>query len=288
MSHPPFSPLPPQIIEGLSFEEYQNLPAASSHGLMDLLKSPAHYLANRLSPHESTPAMELGRRIHLRVLEQVEWRRRVKVYPDFGEGKGSRTAKWDWEEKVLAEVPDAVLIKQSECDMIDAIARQLHSCPVVGNLLGDGRSEVTLTWTDADTGLACKARVDHLLRRHGKRVAFLDLKKTVNASPERFPYEAWKYRYHIQGAHYVEGGKAVLGEEPLFVLVAIETEPPYCHKAYVVDEGFLDMGLQLRNRSMKRLRRCLDEGSFPGYGATVANLALPHSAFYEFQDEDLS
>jgi hypothetical protein len=71
-----------------------------------------------------------------------------------------------------------------------------------------GAAEVSVFWTDAETGVPCKARYDYL-----KPSGIIDLKGMANERGLRFEDAAFqaigRYRYDIQAVHYLEGYTAL-------------------------------------------------------------------------------
>lgn len=275
----------PELLRDVPFDAYCDLLLANSHGLMAMLKSPAHYLAEFLAPDTgSTPAQELGKMIHSALLEPSDFRRRHRIYPDFGTGEGSRKRKWAWEEEQRAECPDALLLKEKDADLLVGILNQVESHPRAGQLLRDGVAECTAVWNDRKHGIGCKARFDYVVTKDQKRPVILDLKTVEDASKEAFGHAVFRYMWDLQAAHYTEGGRAVFNAEPYFVWLAVEKKPPYALALYAADEMWLDIGNRRRDTAISGLSASLENDQWPAYPPEIQNLPVPNRAFYAVEE----
>ena len=79
------------------------------------------------------------------------------------------------------------------------MAEAVRARPAAAAALEGGRVELPVTWTDVETGIECKGRLDCITTR------FVDLKTTVDASPRAFAASAVKYSTHAQVAYSNDG-----------------------------------------------------------------------------------
>lgn len=260
-------------LDRMPFEQYLEIHAAHSHGLMDILRSPKHYRWNRLHDKD-TPALKRGRIIHSAILEPTDFRRRYRVYPDFGDGKGSLTKKWDWEAQQLADCPDALLLKEEMAGVIIRLIDSIEANDEASRLLRSGTPEVVGTCTDPEFGIGVKARFDYLVSDPSQPI-IVDLKSTTDALFDRFHRDAWKFMYDLQGAHYVSVAENLLGRRPMMGIIAVEPDGPCELQVYSVDEAMLEFGEFRRRKAMARLLECLQKQEWPGYPKGIQNLTLP-------------
>lgn len=252
---------------------------ASSHGLMKILKSPAHYKAGLLEDkdREPTPAMRMGSILHSAILEPALFLKRKVVQPDFGDMRSSknREARDLWK----LDLPEgSILISEQEADQIVAMLDVIQKHPIVSKLFQEGASEVSGFWTDERTGLRCRIRPDYL-REDG---LVIDYKTTTDASFKAFQRDAYRYMYHLQAAFYLEGVSQIRGKKSEnFIFVVQEKEEPYAVAVYVADEAFLEKGKDLACRGLDIYKHCLATDQWPGYPEMAINLSLPNWAFYE-------
>ena len=116
-----------------------------------------------------------------------------------------------------------------------------------------------------------KARIDCL----GTGPWFADLKTTTDASPEGFGREAVKWRYHLKMALYHDAVKALIGEAPRTLVVAVEKEPPHFVGCYEFDEDALDLGRLRYREAVETWLRCQKDGWPTAYTEGVQTLRLP-------------
>lgn len=168
------------------------------------------------------------------------------------------------------------------CDMAAALRR--HS--IAKDLFKHGgRAEQTLIWQDAPTGVWRRARLDWLPDKPGPhgRLVIVDYKTCRSASPDVIPGALASYGYHMQGAWYADGVRALgLAKDAAFCLVMQEKDPPYLVTVAQVDAIALSIGRDLNRRALQRYKRCRETGQWPGYvdpETEPAVVALP--SWYE-------
>lgn len=213
--------------EQLAFAAYQAMPGINWSTLKELEKSERHYLWRRQHPLEDTARLAFGRLVHTAVLERehlpndyaaFEGDKRTKAWREFREANAGRTC-------VSAAEMDAAL------DMAEAV----RSHPLAGRLIANCRAEVSLTWTDKATGIACKARLDALTPR-----TIVELKTVTSADPWEFGRVCARLGYHKQLAFQRRGVRAVLKRKhPAVRIIAVEIEPPYDVVVFRPDEDAL-------------------------------------------------
>ena len=141
----------------------------------------------------------------------------------------------------------------------------------------DGAFEVPLTWTDADTGLPCKGKLDWLIP---STKTIVDLKTCRDASTRRFCGDIGRYNYHAQLAHYAAGVHAALGWRPeRLVLIATEKIPPYDVGVFTIGAELRDVGAEIVRDLLRRVRDCRDAQSWPG--------AHPDPVYIERETKDV-
>lgn len=274
------------ILFDLPADEYQRreLGVASSGVLVRLLKkTPAHVKAWVEQPDEATEAKAFGQAYHCRILEPERFAalytappRKAPRRPTIRQVEAKKPSSatiaaiefwraWD------AEHAGQIILAPKDRDKIEAMAAALAENPVAFNALTGGRSEVTLRWVDEETGVPCKARLDHLKQQ----VAVLsEMKSVEDASPEAFKRAISNYGWHVQAAHYFEGARVCGLDLRNHLLVAQEKEYPYLAAVHQLDAAAEQRGYELRARAMNVLRDCRESGIWPGY-AGITEISLP-------------
>ncbi len=152
------------------------------------------------------------------------------------------------------------------------MARAVWAHPLAGKMLREGGPELTMKWTDPETGLICKGRADYF----DPSVAMaIDVKSTEDASPHGFARSVANYGYHRQNAFYDDGFEACGAPLEHFVFIAVEKRAPYLVGLYNLDEADVSLGREWTRRNLDRLAECVERGDYPGYSQEIETLSLP-------------
>ena len=257
----------------------------SSTGARRLLDCPARYRWEADHPTPPTDAMQFGKAVHRHLLGTGAEIAVSDEWTDF------RTkAAQEWKAKVEATGAVALLESGKDWQHIRAMRAALDAHPSYARLFDPerGDAEVSVFWTDEDTGVPCRARFDFLPHPvEGRRLIVPDLKKTVSAQPGEFARSVAKYGYAQQAAWYLDAVRALnLDADPAFVFVVIEDKAPYL--VSVLQLSLVDLN---RGRALNRLARrmwadCTELGSWPGYtDDAVAVMDLP--TYWRMTADDL-
>lgn len=265
--------LPPQFVPGVTYgmpeATYRAIPALGSSDVKALLRSPAHYRAGLEDEPESTEAQVLGTAIHLAVLEPERFEREVVTAPTVDrrtkDGKAAAAAFEQAHAGMLILPADAF-------DTVRRVADAVRAHPAAGYLLSEGVAEVSLQWSDPETGAPAKCRIDWM-RPDGLLV---DLKSARDASPRGFARACGEYGLHVQAAHYVRGYRQVMRSEPAgWVLVAVEKERPFAVGVYALGSMSIDAADARVSEAMRRWRDCTASGDWPAYSSMIEPIEVP-------------
>ena len=277
------APSEPGIYAGLSNSAYHAGPGVSKSQLDKLSKSPFHYQAHylslkRVSSYE-TPAMRFGTAVHTAILEPELFAGWV-VMPDVdGRTKEGKAAKALAQEE--AAVRGVEVIPADDYAKVTAIAESFATHTHLSSFLNTGHAELSVYWTDADTGILCRCRPDWLAPS-----CVVDLKTTEDASPRAFQRSAYSWRYWVQAAFYLDGLAANDVDVRGFVFAAIEKSEPYACAGYAASEAMIAAGREEYRRLLRTLRQCQDDDRWPGYSESLAVLDLPGFANELFTTTD--
>ncbi len=215
-----------------------------------MAKSPAHCRYAMDHPTPPTAAMRLGSMAHAILLGKNA----PVVYP----GPVRRGKEY---EAFKAQFPiDETIYLESEVSDARAIARSIMDHGEACKLLL-GRREETVLWDFA--GRPCRGTPDALNVRES---VLVDLKTTVDASPERFPWQALKLGYHSQLAWYLDGlAAAGIANLDRCIIVAAENRPPYAVTTYQLTPRALDFGRKIYRGWLEQFLVCERSNEWPGY-----------------------
>lgn len=157
---------------------------------------------------------------------------------------------------------------------------------VIGNpaalrLLSEGSPEVSV-WArhcmnqEDDEGKGCtletliKCRCDWL-----NEYACVDLKTCSCSSPDAFAKDCAKFGYALQAVHYLETLNSAGIDCPMFLFIAVESEPPYLAQVYELDGRSLDKARERYYKALEQLAYCQEINQWPGYTNCFSTLSLP-------------
>jgi hypothetical protein len=257
----------------LPAEQYHADQAIGASMLEDFRESrrlyEGRYITKTIPPREPSAAMEMGTWIHARILEPDRYFENLgdplpDVAPDgkkWLRRKGSDHEKW-WAEEVEKRAGRLGIDLETR-EQIEAIALSVLSKPWAKPLLaGTGEPEYSIFWTDDETGLRLKCRVDWF-----RPIISIDLKTTGNASPAQFVKTCVSLGYHRKRAHYLAGIKEFTNDSRAkMVHLAVATTPPYSAGAYEIGDTDSRMnaslGLMEWRYDLRSLARCIQANDF--------------------------
>lgn len=269
----------------MPFEDYHAIDAVSASGLRVFARSPWHY-RNRVSITPTRPMLR-GTLAHCALLEPAAMAQRYVVTPQdaprrptdaqWNAAKSSPTSQaakdwWrEWEHKaagreIISADDFALCLLQ-----LDAIRK----VPELADLLRSGHGEVSIFWTDPDTRLYCKARLDWL-QIDGKKARVLELKSTADESPSGFGRTAARMKYELQRAHYIDAVK--YGARLQFdgwTFAAVTSAPPVLAVPYDLTDELVAQADDERAEHLQRLVWCMKENTWPAYGTGKQPLDFP-------------
>lgn len=239
-----------QILRMSAADYHADKSRISKHGLDLIHRAPMLYEHERHAlPREQTPAMRIGELVHLATLEPQEFAREVVALP----ADLDRRTKAGKELYADLASKHRHLATAEEHDTILGIAESAREA--AGCLLQNAYIEETVHWERA--GVACKSRIDG---RRGKTV--FDLKTTADAT--QFDREAFRYRYHVQAAFYLDAIRSCGMDAEEFVFIVVEKTAPYMATVFWTDPAVIDAGRIEYMADLKRYSDCLESGSWPG------------------------
>lgn len=233
-------------------QEYNALPYVNKSTLWEMRKSPLHYWhLMHDTPKKDTPAMKLGRAVHSRFLTPDQFDDEFAVAPDCD--RRTKEGKAIWAE--LMESGKEVISTE------DWTTIQGMQAEFPFRMLHNARTELPLIWTDSETGVMCKGRLDAITDDY-----VIDYKTTSDASTNGFVNEAIRYGYDLQAAMYLEAARANGYSPKGFIFIAQEKNAPYLVNILHAGEAFIDRGIFLMNDLLEKYKTCRDADEWPGYG----------------------
>ncbi len=256
---------------------HQRIPGVASKSALDLVdRAPAVYAEwLKGAVREESEALAFGRAFHCALLEPGVYDQTYAVEPKFGDCRKTENKKRrdDWR----GENAGRVLIESEDAMAVVGMARAIRMHPLANRMLRDGVPELTLKWTDPDTGIICKGRADY----HVDSMSLcVDVKTTDDAREGAFSRSVANYGYFKQAAFYSDGFDAIgksLGHG-CFWFLCVEKRAPYLVDTFNLDDDAIARGREWSRRTLRKLADCVESGEYPGYPVGVKTLSLPRWA----------
>jgi len=277
--------MPENIYRSLPFANYSAVKTLALGG------TPAHYLASHSGDSRTSKAKGFGQLAHHAVLTP-EYFEQFKPLPEsIKQRRGD-----DW-IALQAANPDIKYLSKSEWgkfetsrDAAGRVAKSIRSHPVAKNIVDKFYPEVVIVWTDKDTGVRCKCRID-VYSPEQKLIA--DIKTTSKKNPYQIGKSGYYLGYHIQASMYTDAVLAATGTEPKFYFVFVESEPPHLvciangHDAYderaedSIPGSYLELGRDQYRDALQVIKRCQENNEWEGFPLDIFEMVVPRYANME-------
>jgi hypothetical protein len=257
------------FIRNMPEKDYFAAPGFSYSASKEFMKSPAHYKAYLTKERELDPEREMFKAVHLLTLEADKANRIVVV-----DGV--------WRDKVKAEVQAKqadgyIVLKQKDFDRARDIAASILSNPAAMEILEGSENEVSMFWTDPNTGTPCKGRVD-VLKAIEEFVFISDLKNLSQLHDEEMiGQQVLRMKYQYQMAFYAMGFNTITGLMPYGCKwIFVEDELPFGVKVRSCPQVLLDSAwIDYANNVLQRFKECTFSNDWSSYDSQSKELTLP-------------
>jgi hypothetical protein len=267
----------PGIYLDIPPEIYHGWDAVSQSRLKNLEPTPAHCKEVMDNPPQPTIDMQLGTILHALILEPQTIKDLVAVAPNDYDG---RKKEWkEWREQQGTRI----ILSQEDFIRISAMQSALSSHPLFADYMSkQGQNEVSIVWTDIQTGLRCKARLDSVRRIGEDEWLIIDLKKFGRrATRHNLQRACMDWGYCIQEAFYtiaMENFFPPSRDNPnpvRFMFFAVEDKPPHGIQALTIAE---ETHMWARDKIHELLgiwQECITTGEWPNYAPEAIEISRP-------------
>lgn len=206
-------------IEKMSDEEYFALKAISASQLKQYDKGAYYFWKSspfnpEKAPEAESDALVFGKLCHCMLLEEAEVEPRYEVM-DFGKSRNNKKY-----QECKSMYPSKTIVTPEEYDRAFKMRYELYQHKLAKAILDGATAEVPYLWTDEETGLPCKCKIDAIKRtRDGLVVIDYKTSSDINGVIN-WPQ---KLQYPIQAAFYSEAVKQKYGEFPVEFVFLIQS-----------------------------------------------------------------
>jgi hypothetical protein len=281
---------PMGLVKGLSMEEYHAIDALSATGLRHLMRSPWHY-KNRVEVVPTRPMLN-GTLAHCAILEPEAMADRYVVVPEDAprrptdaqwaakkSSESSQAAK-QWWAAWIEETAGRIIVEAKDYAITQAQLAAVARDPEISRILSAGYGEASVFWIDEETGVYCKARPDWVHPLDDGSVEMMDLKSTVDESPNGFGRAVARMGYQRQAAHYSAGFEAATGKRVHnFVFGAVTSVLPVLAVPYLLPDDFAEQGRDEVRELYALYAHCCATNTWPSYGSGYMLADIPAYAY---------
>jgi hypothetical protein len=272
----------------ISIEEYHanktHISATQIKYARTSLKHFDWYMNGKFEREEKT-AFGFGNSFELALLSKDEYLKKVAVAPEqdwMDEAKRGnpdlvklRSSKvyQEAEKKFMAYNAGKYIIRDTGPESFETIEEMLSSCEndkVIKALCDHTEYQLSLFWTDEETGLGLKTRPDICKR---KRNVLINVKTIEDGSPDKFMKDMVKWDYPTQAVIEIEGAlrTGLMDKVDNYLWLVVEKKPPYNATIYELSASDIAACTDGLRFTLDRIARAKKENRWPGYGDHADN-----------------
>ncbi|MBS1903506.1 MAG: PD-(D/E)XK nuclease-like domain-containing protein [Bacteroidetes bacterium] len=275
----------PGIYPSIPFPEYALHDAVNNSKLKEAAKSGAHLKVALNEEKPDTESLMIGRAVHTALLEPDLYARDYAIAPKCDRRTSDGKAIYN---NFLADNFGKTVIDQATGVLCEQVRDSVMHHPIARKLMeAEGWCEQTFLAKDPLTDVLCKARTDKYMI-YEDRFTIVDLKTTVDASPDGFPRQVAKYGYDMQGGFYTDIAANLQGvPHTEFIIIAVEKKAPFAVTVWRMSHEALAGGKTKYRAALKTYINCTTTGLYPGWAEDeMLDLSLPRWAEVEVTEEE--
>lgn len=237
-------------------------------------------------PQETKAHFDFGNSFELALLDKVNFEKQVAILqtenwvakaldekPTLKMPKGSKCYQTE-ESKFMAENEGKYILPDVGPQSFETIAFMLESCykdSVIQKLIAGTEYQLSLFWTDQETGINLKTRPDICKR---KKNVIVNLKTIQDGSPSEFSRDLAKYDYPLQAAIEIRGclESGLMEQVDNYFWLVVEKEPPFNATLYEFDKSDQQYSLDELDFLLRKIKKAREENLYPGYGDRSDNM----------------
>lgn len=281
-TEPILAPLLKKGLHELPFEDYLKAHGASSHGLMDIRRSPKYYQHRKSMVQTKKASFEFGTLVHGLVLEPDLIDKKVKVSPECD--RRTTIGKQIYAEFMETVRPTDIVVDKETYENGLKIRDSLFLHPYTKELIKKpgAKKENAGFWVHETYEMFCKIKPDIAYEEHGW---IIDVKTCANGSPKQFQKDMINFNYDLQAAFYMDGFKKITGRPAQgFIFLCVENTAPFDIAIYTPEAKVIEHGRHKYQQALATMQECCQTGHWPGYAEQAMSLELPGWAVWQEQE----
>jgi exodeoxyribonuclease VIII len=214
--------------------------------------------------------MQLGTAIHARILEPDKYQQDYFVLPQFSD---KLKGKFDRDDYLKANA-HRTRLDPGTANLIEEISNAIEKKPFINRILthSDKEVEVSVFWTDPETGIKFKVRLDLVLASLG---LIVDLKTTTSCDKWHFKRQCQKLHYDLSAYMYRHIAEQVMGRRFEFSFLAIGKSHPLDSVIFKPPEEMFMDGKRKFDLFRTRILDCINSNQWPGADNGSGYVDLP-------------
>lgn len=206
-------------IEKMADAEYFSVPAISASQIKQFDKGPYWFWKSSpfnpdKEPEKESDALVFGKLCHCLLLEPEKFEEEYMIY-DFGKLRSNK--KYDEAKQAN---PGKIIVNQEEYDHARLMMEKIREHKLANLILDGATAEMPYMWTDANTGLPCKCKMD-AIKRTKSGIVLVDYK--TSSDIEGVINWPQKLQYPLQADFYCRAVKEKYGEDPIEFVFIIQS-----------------------------------------------------------------
>ncbi len=176
-----------------------------------------------------------------------------------------------WKDKFFEY--NGYIINKKGKESYDTIGNMLASCwedSTIQGLLKNTNYQSSCFWVDKKTGIRLKSRPDVC---NVNKTVLIDIKTTVDASPEGFARDVANYGYDLQAMMQINGviETGMFSEVKNYYWLAVEKEAPYNAQLYNFDTSEWDSTQMILDYLLGLIKKAKETNKWVGYSQRASN-----------------
>lgn len=249
--------------------DYFSRAGISATLLKSIIKQSPVHAVNRMRTFKPSTTMNLGTAAHCAILEPHRYHELIAIAPDCDRRTKSGKAE---HAAFLEGAGDKTVIKCEQHESVIAMANAVDEHEHASELLNGTKREVEVDF--AFDGELCKAKIDAVKGDN----TIIDIKTTVDASPDAFARQSATLFYQMQMAWYAKAIGSNWKDCNCYV-IAVENTAPFGVSVFRYDSDVLDNGWKLCCRAIRQWREyneTIAQNKTPkAYGDCINDIELP-------------